>query len=321
MSDKPLVAFCRAVPGPVDIPGAEIHPGSDRALPRDKLLTAVRGAAVIVTWVSERVDAELLNAAGPGLRAVCNFAVGVDNIDLPECQRRGVIVTNTPDAVTQGTADMAWALILGVARRVNIADRFARSDEYAKVGPLGPDEFLGQDLTGRSLLIIGAGRIGYATALRSIGWGMRVLYASRRRNLEFEMAPLAAEQVPLEDGLRRADVVSIHTPLTNETRAMINAARLALLKPTAILINTARGPIIDEAALVEVLKARRIWGAGLDVFEREPEVHPGLRQLDNCLLSPHIGSASAWSRGMMTRMVCDNARAVLAGKEPPNRVV
>lgn len=320
MSEKPLVAFCRAVPGAVDIPGAEIHPGSDRALTRDRLLAFVRGAAVIVTWVSERVDAELLDAAGPGLRAVCNFAVGVDNIDLAECRRRGVIVTNTPDAVTQGTADMAWALILGVARRVNVADRFARSDEYRNVGPLGPDEFLGQDLTGRSLLIIGAGRIGYATALRSIGWGMRILYASRRRNLEFEMAPLAAEQVPLEDGLRRADVVSIHTPLTSETRGMINAARLALLKPTAILINTARGPIIDEDALVEVLKARRIWGAGLDVFEREPEVHPGLRPLDNCLLSPHIGSASAWSRAMMTRMVCDNARAVLAGREPPNRV-
>lgn len=287
---------------------------------RRELLSFVAGSSVVVTWVSERVDAEFLEAAGAGLKAVCQFAVGLDNIDLDECRRRGVVVTNTPGAVTEGTADMAWCLILAVARRINVADRFARSGDYPKVGPLGPDEFLGQDLTGKYLLIVGAGRIGYAVALRSIGWGMRVNYVARSRHLDFEMAPLCAGRVGLDEGLRQADVVSIHTPLTAETRRLINADRLAMLKPSAILINTARGPIVDEAALVETLKARRIWGAGLDVFEQEPHVHPGLVGLDNCVLSPHVGSASMWSRSMMTRMVCENARAVLAGTSPPNFV-
>lgn len=294
--------------------------GGQRAFPREELLKFIRGATVVVTWVSEKVDAEFLAAAGPGLKAVCQFAVGVDNIDLAACKAAGVTVTNTPGAVTDGTADLAWALILGVARRINVADRFARGAEYPKAGPLGPDEFLGQDLTGKNLLIVGAGRIGYATALRSMGWGMRVSYVARQRHLDFEMAPLGARHVSLEDGLREADVVSLHTPLTPETRGLINAQRLALLKPTAILINTARGPIVDEAALVEVLKAGKIWGAGLDVFEREPVVHPGLVGLDNCVLTPHVGSASMWSRPMMTRMVCENARAVIGGRVPPNRV-
>jgi glyoxylate reductase len=294
--------------------------GPVRALPRRQLLDFVAGSTVLVTWVSERVDAELLDAAGPGLRGVCQFAVGLDNVDLAECRRRGVLVTNTPGAVTEGTADMAWSLILAVARRLNVADRFARSGDYPRMGPLGPDEFLGQDLTGRNLLIVGAGRIGYAVALRSLGWGMRVAYVARTRHLEFEMAPLAARRVGLDEGLRQADVVSLHTPLTDQTRGLINEQRLALMKPSAILVNTARGPIVDEAALAAALKAGRLWGAGLDVFEREPEVHPELIALDNCVLSPHIGSASIWSRSMMTRMVCENARAVLAGVEPPNRV-
>ncbi|MBM4108988.1 MAG: D-glycerate dehydrogenase [Phycisphaerae bacterium] len=316
----PVVAFCRSVPPPVEIPGAQVRMGRARALPRGELLEFVAGSSAVVTWVSERVDAAFLDAAGAGLKAVCQFAVGVDNIDLDECRRRGVMVTNTPGAVTEGTADLAWCLILAVARRLNLADRFARSGEYPKVGPLGPDEFLGQDLAGRNLLIVGAGRIGYAVALRSLGWGMRVSYVARSRHLEFEMAPLAAHRVELDEGLRQADVVSIHTPLTDATRRLFNAPRLALLKPSAILVNTARGPIVDEAALVETLTAGRIWGAGLDVFEREPEVHPGLIGLDNCVLTPHVGSASTWSRSMMTRMVCENARAVLAGAQPPNRV-
>ncbi|MDX2016877.1 MAG: D-glycerate dehydrogenase [Planctomycetota bacterium] len=318
---RPRVAFCRSVPPTIDLPGAEVVMGGTRALDRAELLQFVRGASVAVTWVSEKVNAEFLDAAGPSLRAVCNFAVGTDNIDLAECKRRGIAVSNTPGAVTEGTADLAWALILAVARRLNIADRFARSAEYPKVGPLGPDEFLGLDLTGRTLCILGAGRIGYATALRSIGWAMRVTYVARQRHLDFEMAPLGARRVSMEEGLSTADVVSIHTPLTPDTRRLIGPAQLALLKPSAILVNTARGPVVDEAALVDVLTQKKIWGAGLDVFEDEPRVHPGLINLDNCVLSPHIGSASQWSRGMMTRLVCENARAVLAGLEPPNRVV
>ncbi len=319
-SNVPIVAFCRSVPGEIEIPGAEVKRGPQRAMSRPDQLAFVKGASVVVTWVSEKVNAEFLDAAGPQLKGVANFAVGVDNIDLPECARRGIIVTNTPGAVTEGTADMAWALLLAVARRIPTSDRFARGKDYPAMGPLGPDEFLGQDLTGKTLLIVGAGRIGYAVALRSMGWGMRVLYTARSRHLEFEMAPLGARRVKLDEGLREADIVSLHTPLTPETRHLINAGNLALLRPGAILINTARGPVVDEAALVEMLKAGRIWGAGLDVFEREPEVHPGLIGLDNCVLTPHVGSASRWSRTTMTRMVCENARAMLAGLSPPNRV-
>jgi glyoxylate reductase len=316
----PVVAIARALPGTVAVDGAEVRSGPEMAMPRADLLRFVRGATAIVTWVSERVDDELLEAAGPQLKAVCNFAVGVDNIDLRACARRGVLVTNTPNAVTEGTADLAWALILAVARNLLPADRFARSPRYASVGPLGPTEFLGADLTGRTLLIVGAGRIGFATAMRSLGWGMRVLYTARSRHWDFELAPLTARRVPLDEGLREADVVSIHTPLTPETRHLINAARIALMKPTAILVNTARGPIVDEAALAAALRERRIYGAGLDVFEHEPKIHPDLLPLDNVVLTPHIGSAAARFRVMMTEMVLENVRAVLAGTRPPNLV-
>lgn len=315
------VAICREIPGVIDVAPAEVRQHLGPAMTRDELLAFVRGAAVVVTWVSERVDDAVLDAAGPSLKAVCNFAVGTDNIDLAACRRRGVIVTNTPDAVTEGTADIAWALILAVARRVVEADRFARSPEYAARGPLGPTEFLGLDLAGRTLAIVGAGRIGYAVAMRSLGWGMRVLYVARTRHANFEHAPLAAERVELDDAFRRADVVSLHTPLTPETRGMMSAARLALLKPSAILVNTSRGPVVDESALAAALKARALWGAGLDVYEREPQVNSGLIGLDNCVLTPHLGSGAVKYREQMTRMVCENARAVLEGREPPNRVV
>jgi glyoxylate reductase len=251
---------------------------------------------------------------------VCNYAVGVDNIDLTACKARGVIVTNTPNAVTEGTADMAWALILAVARRVVEADRFARSPEYAQRGPLGPTELVGMDLTGKTLLIVGAGRIGFAVAMRSRGWGMRVLYVARQRHWDFELAPLAAERVSLEEGLARADVVSVHVPLTPETRGLIGARAFSLMKPGAIFINTARGPIHDEGALVQALKSGRLYGAGLDVFEREPVVHPELVGLQNVVLTPHIGSGAARYREMMTAMALENARAVIEGREPPNRV-
>lgn len=315
-----VVAVSRALPGRLDLPGATVRDGGAVKMTREQLLKHVAGATVIVTWVSEKVDAELLAAAGPQLRAVCNFAVGLDNIDLPACRARGVIVTNTPGAVTEGTADMAWALLLAVARHVVPADRFTRTPEYGARGPLGPTEFIGLDLTGRTLLIVGAGRIGFAVAMRSIGWGMRVLYVARSRHWDFELAPLAARRVELDEGLREADVVSIHTPLTPETRGLIGAAQLALMKPTAVLINTARGPIVDEAALAAALRERRLFGAGLDVFEREPQVHPDLLALDNAVLTPHIGSGSGHYREMMTEMVQASARAVLAGQDPPNRV-
>ncbi|MBX3375717.1 MAG: D-glycerate dehydrogenase [Phycisphaeraceae bacterium] len=325
---RPIITIARQLPGRIELPSvngqpidAEFRIGGQDALPRERLFELARGSTILITWVSERVDAALLDAAGPELKAVCNFAVGVDNIDLAACRARGIKVTNTPDAVTEGTADMAWTLLLAVARRLIPADRFARSPEYPRRGPLGPTEFVGLDLTGRTLLIVGAGRIGRAVALRSIGWGMRVLYVARTRHWDFELAPLAARRVSLEEGLREADAVSIHTPLTPETRHLIGERQLALMKPTAILVNTARGPIVDEAALVRALKDKRLYGAGLDVFEHEPKVHPDLLTLDNAVLTPHIGSAAARYREAMTEMVLANAAAVLAGLPPPNPVV
>lgn len=303
------------------MPGAELRVGPLGPVARADVLRFIAGADAIVSMFFDKVDAEFLDAAGPQLRGVCNFAVGYDNIDVKECARRGVMVTNTPHAVTEGTADMVWTLILAVARRLVEADKFARSPEYAARGPLGIGEFLGRDLTGRNLLIVGAGRIGYATALRSIGWGMNVMYVARARHVDFELAPLAARRVTLEEGLREADVVSVHTPLTPDTRHIIDARALSMMKPTAILVNTSRGPTVDEGALAAALKERRIWGAGLDVFEDEPRVHPGLIGLDNCTLSPHIGSAEQKYREMMTEIACENAAAIVAGKPPPNRVV
>ncbi|GAB4385777.1 MAG: D-glycerate dehydrogenase [Phycisphaerales bacterium] len=315
------VAVTRRVPGELVVPGAKVETLTDALPKREDVLRFARNADVLVCMYTEQVDEVLLDAAGPQLRGVCNFAVGVNNIDLAACQRRGVIVTNTPNAVTEGTADLAWLLILAVARRLIEADRYARSPEYPARGPLGMAEWLGLDLTGRTLLIVGAGRIGLATAHRAHAWGMKTLYVARSRHWEFELAPLAAERVDLDEGLARAHVVSIHTPLTPETRHLIDERRLGLMRPDAILVNTSRGPTVDEAALAKALSEGRIWGAGLDVFENEPVIHPDLLQAPNTVLTPHIGSAEIRYREMMTQMVAENASAILAGRQPPNRVV
>lgn len=325
----PLVAITRAVPvrghaeptTPPVIPGARVT--MSPALPqlsRAELLRFVAGADVVISMFHDRIDAEFLAAAGPQLRGVCNFAVGIDNIDLAACRERRVLVTNTPDAVTEGTANLAWALILAVARRLGEADRFVRSGQFEHQGNIFPTGWLGMHLTGQTLLIVGAGRIGRAVATRAQAFGMRVLYTARTRHLEFEQAPLAARRVELDEGLGLADVVSVHTPLTPQTRHIISADRLRLMKPTSILINTSRGPTVDEAALVEALAAGRLWGAGLDVFEHEPKVHPGLLALNNVVLAPHIGSGERYWREEMTRMSCDNAAAILEGRTPPNLV-
>lgn len=324
MHERPLIIVTRSTPGKPSLksfPNAEIRVLGDGLPTRAALLEGVRGATAIMSMYGDKIDTEVLEAAGPGLKVVANHAVGFENIDLDACRARGVVVTNTPGAVTEGTADMAWLLTLAVARRLCEGDRFARSGAWQRHGVLGMGEFLGLDLTGKTLLIVGAGRIGYATALRSKGWAMNVLYVARSRHIEFELAPVAGRRVDLDEGLREADVVSLHTPLTAETRHLIDARRLALMKSTAILVNTARGPVVDEAALARVLKERKIFGAGLDVFEREPEVHPALRELDNVTMAPHIGSGEERFRKMMTEMACGNVEAVLLGKEPPNRVV
>lgn len=320
----PRVLVTRPTPGAYDVSGVEfiINP-SHELLSCEALIALVRKHApldALVTMYHDPVDETLLDAAGPRLRAVCNFAVGFNNIDVAACRRRNILVCNTPHAVTEGTADLAWALLLAAARLLPAADRYARSPEYPARGILGMDEFLGQDIAGRTLLIVGAGRIGYATALRSLGWGMKILYAARSRHYDFEFAPLNATRVELDEGLAQADYVSLHTPLTPETRHLIDARSLALMKPRAILVNTARGPIVDEAALVDALRRRRIWAAGLDVYENEPTLAPGLAELPNVALTPHIGSGAGRYREMMAAMICENLRAVFEGRRPPNLV-
>jgi glyoxylate reductase len=314
------ITLSRPLPGDFRLPNhpeATIDTGPPRGFAsRDELLAFVAGAHACVTWVSERIDEAFLNAAGERLKIVANFAVGHDNIDVAACARRGVMVTNTPDAVTEGTADVAWALLMAAARRVTEGERFVRSGRWAETGLLGPSEFIGRSIAGRTLLIVGAGRIGYATALRSLGWGMRVLYTARSHKPMFEHAPLCAQRVELDEGLARADFVSVHTPLTEETRFLIDAHRLGLMKPTAVLVNTARGPVVDEAALGEALEAGRLFAAGLDVFEDEPRVHPKLLALDNVVMTPHFGSADERCRGQMTDLCAENIDRVLCGDPP-----
>lgn len=316
----PVVAVTRAVPGEIDVPGATVRVLGRELPTREAVLGHVRGASVIVSMYTDRVDEELLEAAGEGLRGVCNFAVGYNNIDVVACGRRGVAVTNTPDAVTEGTANIAWLLVMACARRLIRADRYARSPDYPANGPLGMGDFLGMDLVGKTLLVVGAGRIGYAVAQRAKAWAMQVVYVSRSPKRAFEMAPIGGRRVELGEGLGLADVVSVHTPLTDETRHLIGERELGLMKRGAMLINTSRGPVVDEAALVRALEGGRLWGAGLDVFEDEPRVHPGLVGRDDVVLTPHIGSAEVRYREMMTAMVSANARAILAGETPPNAV-
>jgi len=315
------VRITRAIPGKLDLPNACVRVLSDGISNADTIRGFVSGADALVTMYTDRVDEELLNAAGDRLRIVNNFAVGHDNIDLQACKSRGIVVCNTPDAVTEGTANIAFLLMLSVARRLIEADRYARSESYPANGQLGMADFMGMDLCGKELLIVGAGRIGYATALRAKSLGMRIAYVARSRHLDFEMAPLAARRVELDDGLRDADVVSIHTPLTPHTKHLVNADRLAMMKKDSILVNTSRGPVVDESALVDSLESGHLWGAGLDVFELEPTVHAGLIESDRAVLTPHIGSAEQRWREAMTEMVQTNIRAVFAGDEPLTRVV
>lgn len=323
MSERRVV-ITREVPGQVRLderPGVRVNmaPATPQ-MSRAELLAFVRGASVVVTMFHDRVDDEFLDSCGPRLKGVCNFAVGVDNIDLAACHRRGVVVTNTPDAVTEGTANIALGLMLAVARRIAEGDRFCRSGRFEREGNTFPTGWCGMHFAGQRLLIVGAGRIGRAVAMRGAALGMRVEYVARSQHMDFEQAPIVAQRTELDEGLQRADIVSIHTPLARDTRHLIDARRIALMKPTAILVNTSRGPTVDEAALAAALRAGRLYGAGLDVFEHEPRIHPDLLALDNVVMTPHIGSAELYWREQMTRMVCDNAAAILQGRRPPNHV-
>ena len=294
-----------------------VHDDPDRPPSRERLLSDVRGASALITLLTERVDAELLDAAGGDLKIVANCAVGYDNVDVAAAERRGIVVTNTPGVLDEATADLAFGLILATSRRIVEADRFLRSGAD---WIWGPQFFVGLDLSGGATLgIVGLGRIGMAVARRAAAFGMRILATGRRATSE-EAAAYGVEAADLPRLLAESDVLTLHCPLTPETRHLIGAEELAAMKPTAILINTARGPIVDEAALVDALQRGVIAGAGLDVYEDEPRIHPGLRQLENVVLLPHIASAGEATRDAMGRLAVENVRAVLAGEPPPTPV-
>ena len=285
----------------------------DRPLATDELHSAVAGADAVVALLHDRVDDAFLDAAGERLRVVANVAVGYDNVDLTACARRGVLVTNTPGVLTEATADLAIALVLMATRRLGEAERLIRSGT-----PWSWSMFfqLGAGIQGKALGVVGLGQIGRATARRARALGMTILYSAPRRADAGVEAELAAVRVSLDELLATADVVSLHCPLRPETHHLLDASALARMKPTAFLINTTRGAVVDEAALVDALRDGVIAGAGLDVYEREPSVHPGLLELENVVLLPHLGSATVETRTAMAVLAARNVVAVLSGDDP-----
>jgi glyoxylate reductase len=287
------------------------------ALPRERLLELVAGAEAVLTLLSDRVDAEFFAAAGPRLRCVANVAVGFDNIDLEAAARRGVVVTNTPGVLDDATADLALALLLAATRRIGEGERLIRA---GRPWAWGMSFMLGSDLRGKRLGIVGLGNIGSRVARRARAFGMSIAYQGRHEAAAGVVAELEARRMELDELLASADVLSLHCPLTPETMHLIGARELALMKPTATLINTARGPVVDEAALLTALRGGEIGAAGLDVYEREPAVEPGLLELENVVLSPHLGSATVETRAAMAVLAARNAIAVLNDENPPTPV-
>jgi glyoxylate reductase len=321
MPDSPKIVVTRRIPEPAvellkEAGDVWVSP-DDRPLEVSELHDAIKGADIVVTLLHDKVDDAFLDAAGDQLRAVCNVAVGFDNIDVPAATKRGVLVTNTPAVLTEATADLAMTLILAATRRIGEGERLIRARE-----PWSWHMFmlLGMGLQDKTLGVVGMGAIGQSLARRAKAFGMDIVYSDARQAPAEVEQELGARRVELDELLRRADVVSIHAPLMDETRHLINADTLALMKETAYLVNSARGPIVDEAALVDALKAGKIAGAGLDVYENEPETHPGLLELDNVVLLPHLGSATIETRTAMGVLAAENAVAVLKG-EPPKTPV
>ncbi|MCI0479842.1 D-glycerate dehydrogenase [Candidatus Uhrbacteria bacterium] len=297
----------------------EIYP-EDEVIPRNLLKKKVRGASALLPLLTDRIDDAILKAAGPRLKIVANYAVGFDNVDLSAAKKRGVIVTNTPhDAVNEAVAEHTFALVIALARRIPEADVFAKAGKY---GHWSPTLLTGTDLGGKTLGIIGAGRIGAAVARRGVkGFGMKLVYSDMRKNPDLEKE-FGARYLTMQALLKTADFVSLHVPLLPSTRHLISTAEFRLMKKTAFLVNTARGPVVDEKALLRALKAKRIAGAGLDVFECEPAIDCDLtdtlelRAFPNVILTPHIASATIEAREAMSMVAAKNIIAVLSGKQP-----
>ena len=317
---KPAILISRLLPEEA-IAAARVRAdvdvnGGERPLTKPELIARLRGRQGLVCLITDAVDASVL-AASPDLRVVANVAVGYNNIDVAAATRAGVVVTNTPDVLTETTADFAWTLLMATARRLVEGDRYVREGKFTQWEYM---VLLGGDIHGKTLGVVGFGRIGRAVARRALGFGMRVLYQDAVAASPAHEAELKATRVDLATLLRESDFVSLHTPLLPETRHLINAESLRTMKKTAYLINAARGPVVDEAALVQALREGWIAGAGLDVFEDEPKVHPGLIGLPNVVVAPHIASASHDTRRAMARLAVDNCLAVLEGKTPPTPV-
>jgi glyoxylate reductase len=320
--DEPLFAVANWIPASaiemLDAAGRVRIDERREPLPRSDLLRLVSGADAILTLLHDRADEELLEAAGPQLRCVANVAVGFDNVDLEAAARRGVAVTNTPEVLDDATADLTIGLILAATRRIAEGDRLVRS---GRPWSWGMSFMLGSSLRGKLLGIVGLGGIGRRVAERARAFGMRIAYHARQPAPAEVVAALAAERLPLERLLVEADVVSLHCPLTPETRHLIGAAELAAMKPSAVLVNAARGPVVDEAALAAALAGGEIAAAGLDVYEREPEVEPALLELENAVLAPHLGSATIETRTAMAELAARNAIAAVRGEELLSPVV
>ena len=316
---RPLLYISRLLPDPVMTAARErcrlVDEPTDNSPSADRLKAGLREADAAIVTLTDRIDAAML-AQVSRLKILANYAVGYNNIDLAAATQRRIVVTNTPDVLTESTADLAWALLLAVARRVAEGDAYVRSGSWSG---WTPTQMLGADVSGKVLGIVGMGRIGQAVAQRAAGFNMRICYHSRSAPAADRLvAPW--ERRTLADVLRHADFVSLHVPLTDETRHLIGKEQLALMKPTAFLINTARGPVVDEAALVTALEQQRLAGAGLDVFEEEPAVHFGLRVLRQVVLLPHLGSATLATRVRMGMICLENIGALFEGLSPPNRV-
>jgi lactate dehydrogenase-like 2-hydroxyacid dehydrogenase len=290
------------------------YENSDDGLDAAALALRIRGKQGVISQLTDTFDAAVI-AKLDGVRVISNIAVGFDNINVPAATRAGILVTNTPDVLTDTTADLAWALMLAAARRIVEAQKFLESGQWTK---WRIDQLVGQDIHHRTLGVFGMGRIGQAVARRARGFSMRILYHDARRAAAEMEAGLGLEFVPAEQLLRESDFISLHVPLMPETRHLIGMPQLRMMKPTAILVNTSRGPVVDEAALAEALAQRVIAGAGLDVFEKEPQVHPTLLKLDNIVLVPHIGSATVDTRRKMSMLAAENAVEALSGRRPPN---
>ena len=311
----PVVFVTRPLPAPgIDLLvelGFEVRANDeDRPLQRAELIAGVEGADALLCMLSDRIDEEVLDAA-PLLRVVSNYAVGFDNIDVAAARQRGIEVTTTQGVLTDATADLAWALLLSAARNLGAGERLVRAGEWTG---WAPTQLLGEPLRHQTLGIVGMGAIGQAVARRAQGFGMNVVYFNRKQVSPEIETSLGAEFVSLDDLLRRSDFISLHAPLNDQSRHMFDARAFRLMKSTAVLVNTGRGALIDEAELVNVLRERQIAAAGLDVYEFEPKITEGLLTLDNVVLAPHLGSASTLARGDMVRLCCENIVEVLAGR-------